>query len=397
MTIGPLNGLRIIDLSMFVAGPFATATLAELGAEIIKVEPLGGDPVRRNGVGPEIGGQSAQFHTYNHGKRSVALDLKSAEGRKTVLQLAASSDVIFDNFRPGVMARLGLSHDDLGAENPKLVAVSLSGFGSTGPWAKRAGYDLIVQALSGGLSLSGHTETGPAHIPYHLGDTAGGLYAAIAILAAVREAETTGVGRAYEVSMLDAQLHLCSDEITASGSGNWPANPHGSGHPALAPYAVFQTADDPIVIAAVGTEKFWINLLNVLDLKHLAEDARFSDNHARAQNVSALTKELEARLVTQPAADWLARFIEADVPSAPVLCVADASQSEHAIARDLTPRITAGKYATAQVPRIPIRPLGETHTQELKPAPDLDADSAFFHDLFTKRTRQKRNLIEPIY
>ena len=381
MSVGPLSGLRIIDLSMFVAGPFATATLGELGAEIIKVEPPGGDPVRRNGVGPEISGKSAQFHTYNHGKRSIELDLKSDEGRNTVLQLVGSSNVIFDNFRPGVMARLGLCHAELIATNPKLVGVSLSGFGSTGPWSKRAGYDLIVQALSGGLSLCGHPKTGPAHIPYHLGDTAGGLYAAIAILAAVREAETTGIGRAYEVSMLDAQLHLCSDEITASGTGEWPSNPHGAGHPALAPYAVFQTADDPIVIAAVGTEKFWLNLLDVLELPELASDIRFSNNRVRAQNVAALTVKLEAQLASRSAADWLTLFTKADVPSAPVLSVVDAVRSEHATARNLIPRISAGFGGTAQVPRIPIRLLGELRVADLKPAPDLDADSAFVQDL----------------
>jgi len=381
---GPLNGLRVVDLSMFVAGPFATTILAELGAEVIKVEPLAGDPVRHNGVGPEISGQSAQFHTYNHGKRSAAVDLKSDDGREKVRQLAAKSQVIFDNFRPGVMARLGLEHERLVVENPTLVSVSLSGFGTTGPWAKRAGYDLIVQALGGGLSLSGHPETGPAHIPFHLGDTAGGLYAAIAILAAVREAEQTGKGRAYEVSMLDAQLHLCGDEVTASGTGDWPAKPHGAGHPALAPYAVFRTADDPIVIAAVGPEKFWLNLLGALELGALADDPRFSSNRDRAVNVDALSEALEHRLRDRPAAHWLARFIEADVPSAPVLNVAGAVKSEHVEARDLAPWIDAGQGNRAQVPRTPIRRLGDPAGALLSPAPDLGADSAYVHDLIRK-------------
>ena len=181
--------------------------------------------------------------------------------------------------------------------------------------------------------------------------------------------------------MLDAQLHLCSDEITASGTGDWPSKSHGAGHPALAPYAVFQTADDPIVIAAVGTEKFWLNLLDVLDLPELTDDIRFSNNRLRAQNVVALTVKLEARLAKRTAADWLARFTEADVPSAPVLSVANAARSEHAIARNLTPRISAGFSGTAQVPRIPIRLLGEHSAEELKPAPELDADVAFVHDL----------------
>ena len=289
MTAGkPLSGLRIVDLSMFVAGPFGTTLLGELGADIIKIEPPTGDPMRGNKIGPAIGGTSAQFDTYNHGKRSIALDLKNTTARGVVLDLVKTAHVVFDNFRPGVMTRLQLDYESLARSNPKIVSVSLSAFGETGPWTKRPGYDLLVQALSGGMSLTGHAATGPAHIPYHLGDTAGGLYAAVAMLAAVHQAREAGRGRAFEVSMLDGQLHLLSDEITFHHASEWPAAPHGSGHPALAPYGAFQTADEPIVIAAVGVEKFWLNLLQALGLESLAADERFIDNAARAANRAAL-------------------------------------------------------------------------------------------------------------
>lgn len=203
-----LSGLKIADFSMFVAGPFATSILADLGAEVIKIEPISGDPLRANKVGPLISGGSAQFQTFNHGKKSVSLDLKEEKDLDKAKKIALSSDVVFDNFRPGVMEKFSLDHASLVKDHPALVSISLSGFGTISPLAKNPGYDLIVQALGGGLSINGHEETGPAHIPFHLGDTAGGLYAAIAILAAVQEAQKTGFGRAYEVSMLDSQIHL---------------------------------------------------------------------------------------------------------------------------------------------------------------------------------------------
>ena len=376
----PLAGLRIVDLSMFVAGPFGTAILAGLGAEGGTEEPPGGDPVRSAPIGPRIGDAAGQFHTYNHSKRSVVADLKTDDGKETVRTLAAGAHAVFDNFRPGVMARLGLDHATLATRNPRLVAVSLSGFGARGPWARRPGYDLIVQALGGGLSLCGHPGTGPAHIPFHLGDTAGGLYAAIALLAAVREAEQTGQGRAYEVSMLDAQLHLAGDEITFAGTGTWPGAPHGAGHPALAPYSVFPTADAPVAIAAVGTEKFWHALLAALDLPGLADDPRFADNGARAANRDALHAALEARLVTEGADHWLARFDAADVPAAPVLGIGAAASSAHAVARGLVQNLAAGLGAPAALPSLPIRALGDDRPLPMRPAPALDADRAALQD-----------------
>ena len=371
----PLDGIRIIDLSLFVAGPFGTALLADLGAEIIKVEPPGGDPIRHNRVGPQIGNVNAQFHTYNRGKSSVELDLKSPAGKSVLYDLSSAADAIFDNFRPGVMERLELDHTTLAQFNPALVSISLSAFGHRGPWAKRPGYDLIVQALGGGMSITGHPETGPAHIPFHLGDTAGGLYSAIAILAAILQARSTGKGRAYEVSMLDAQISLLGDEITNNLTGDWPNPQHAAGHPGLSPYSAYETADDPIVVAAVGVEKFWLNFLTALELDDLATDPRFSDNSGRCKHRAALDSILQPRLRAQPSAHWLCQFEALDVPAAPVLGVSDAIVTPHAKARGLIATVDAGASDEAHVPVAPLRYVGEGPFTPTKGTPSLGEDS----------------------
>ncbi len=357
---------------MFVAGPFATAILADLGAEVVKIEPPGGDPVRANRIGPQIGAMNAQFHTFNRGKASLVLDLKTETGCDAFRRLVPGADIVFDNFRPGVMARLGLDHAALAALKPEIVAVSLSAFGAKGPWAKRPGYDLVVQALGGGMSLTGHPETGPAHIPFHLGDTAGGLYAAIAMLSAVLEARRTGHGRAFEVSMLDAQLALLGDEVTNHFAGDWPGEPHGAGHPALAPYSAYPTADHPLVIAAVGTEVFWHNLLGALGLETLADDARFADNAARSANRAAMDAAIVAVLQRKPRAAWLDIFQAADVPAAPILSISEAVTSPHAEARGLIATVPGPDGSEARVPVLPIRPLEAAPFPPSSGTPALD-------------------------
>jgi len=182
---GLLDGVLVLDLSMFVAGPFATMILADLGAEVVKIEPLRGDPVRTSGIGPEIGGESAQFQSYNRNKKSLCLDLKSDQGRAVFYDLIRKADIVFDNFQPGVLERLNLEYERLRDVNPGIISVSLSGFGQDGPWAERPGYNIIVQALSGAMSLTGHTASDPARISLHLGDTGGGLYGALAMSAAL--------------------------------------------------------------------------------------------------------------------------------------------------------------------------------------------------------------------
>ena len=224
---GPLNGITILDLSMFIAGPFGTMLLADLGAEVIKIEPPTGDPVRSNHIGPQVRGENAQFHSYNRNKKSIVLDLKNESGLAVFDDLARTADVVFDNFRPGVLGRLKLEHERLSLINPAIISCSVSAFGQDGPWSKRAGYDLTVQALSGGMSLTGHQSTGPAHIPFHLGDTAGGMFGALGLLAALAARYRTGMGRRVDISMFDAQIAVLGDEIRKGVENSVPLRRYG--------------------------------------------------------------------------------------------------------------------------------------------------------------------------
>jgi len=257
------------------------------------------------------------------------------------------------------MERLGLDHAALAAVHPGIISVSVSAFGADGPLAKSPGYDLIVQALGGGMSLTGHPQTGPAHIPFHLGDISGGLYGAIAILAAVVERNRTGHGRALDISLLDAQIALLGDEVTnCVASGEVPAQ-HGAGHPQLVPYRAFMTADAPLVIAAVGVEKFWIGLTEALQRPALANDPRFSDNARRVANRAALEGTLEEILREDTREYWLARMAAADVPCAPVLDVRDALAHPQVKHREAVAAAQLAGGATAHYARTPIRTFGQ--------------------------------------
>lgn len=354
-----LAGLTVLDLSLFVAGPFGSMILADLGAEVIKIEPIDGDPIRNNHMGVQIEGESAQFQSYNRNKRSVCINLKSDAGRELFLKLAKTADVVYDNFRPGVMQRLGLSHNSLTAIHPGIISVSISAFGADGPLAKNPGYDLIVQALGGGMSLTGHAQTGPAHIPFHLGDIAGGLYGAISILAAVVERNRTGRGRALDISLLDAQIALLGDEVTNCAASGRAPEQHGAGHPQLVPYRAFMTKDAPLVIAAVGVEKFWIGLTNALERPDLADDPRFSNNALRVANRANLESVLEAILREDSREHWLDRLIACDVPAAPVLNVRDALAHPQVVHRDAIAKAMLAGGTSVAYARTPIRTTGE--------------------------------------
>ncbi len=368
---GLLSGITVLDLSMFIAGPFGTMLLADLGADVIKIEPPTGDPVRSNRIGPQVRGENAQFHSYNRNKKSVVLDLKNERGLQVFDDLVRKADVVFDNFRPGVLARLKLDHDRLSTINPAIISCSVSAFGQDGPWAKRAGYDLTVQALGGGMSLAGHDATGPAHVPFHLGDTAGGMFGAFGLLAALVERHRTGKGRRIDVSMFDAQIALLGDEITNYSVCGELSPPHGSGHPNFFPYQSFATKDAPIVVAAVGVEKYWTAFCEVIGRADLAADARYGSNAARVSHRETLEPEIAAVLKTKTRAAWLDLFAEADVPAAPIQNVAEAAAAPQTEARDMVPEVDIAGTAVALAGN-PVKAVG--HQTHYVPAPVLGAD-----------------------
>lgn len=387
-----LEGVVVLDLSMFVAGPFATMNLADLGADVLKIEPVSGDPVRSSGIGPQIRGESAQFQSYNRNKRSLCINLKSGRGRAVFLDLVRSADIVFDNFRPGVLERLELDYDTLKAINPAIISVSLSAFGQDGPWAKRPGYDIIVQALSGTMSLTGHDASEPARIPLHLGDTVGGLYAALAMTAALAKRAGTGQGSRLDISLLDCQLALLGDEVTHYGATGAAPGPYGAAYPFLAPYAAFQTADKPIVIAAVGVEKFFVNLAEAIGRPDLATDQRFRGNRARTQNRKELEAILSDIFATAPRQHWLDMLAEKDIPIAPVLDVGEAIDTPQARHREMTTEIPLQTGESALVARSPIRIPGSV-AHEVKEAPETGAHT---RSILAERLGYDESLIDSL-
>lgn len=309
----PLAGIRVLDLTRVVSGPFATMLLADLGADVVKVEEPGkGDESRRYGP-PFQGGESAYFLAVNRGKRSIALDLRSEEGRATALALAARADVVVENFRPGTMARLGLGRDALHAANPRLILCSITGFGAEGPDAARPGYDLIVQGESGIMDITGQPDGPPTKVGTSVADLVTGLYASQAVLAALRRRELSGRGGSVEIAMLDAMASLLTFNAgIVFATGRSPAR-RGNAHATIAPYETFEAADGWLNIG-VANDKFWALFCAAAGCEALRDDSRFAAAPARVENRDALLALLRPVIRGRTRDDWVARLGAAGVP-----------------------------------------------------------------------------------
>lgn len=315
MVSGLLTGLRVLDLTRFVAGSQATLLLAAMGAEVIKIEVPPGDPYRAQGT-ELINGESALFLALNSGKRSVAIDFRKPAGREALERLLASADMLVENARPGSLARHGLDWESVHTRYPSLIYGSISGYGDVGPDATRGGFDLILQADSGIMSVTGAAESGPVKVGAPVLDVGAGLTCALGLLAACVERHRTGLGRLVSSSLLEfalASLGTLAAGVLASGEIPGLLGTHS---PVFAPYGGFRTADGWLVLAGAGSEEMWARTCRVLGLAPLASDPRFADNSRRVANRDSLTREIEAVLVTRPTAHWLARLAEAGVPAA---------------------------------------------------------------------------------
>jgi len=317
MVSGLLTGLRVLDLTRFVAGSQATLLLAAMGAEVIKIEVPPGDPYRGQGT-QQINGESALFLALNSGKRSVAIDFRKPAGREALERLLPSADMLVENARPGSLARHGLDWESVHARYPALIYGSISGYGDVGPDAARGGFDLIVQAESGIMSVTGTPESGPVKAGAPVLDVGAGLTCALGMLAACVERQRTGVGRLVSSSLLEfalASLGTLAAAVLASGDIPGLLGTHS---PVFAPYGGFRAADGWLVLAGAGSEEMWARACRALGLDALLEDERFADNPRRVANRESLTREIEAVLATRPAAHWLARLAEAGVPAGQV-------------------------------------------------------------------------------
>ncbi|MFF0815053.1 CaiB/BaiF CoA transferase family protein [Rhodococcus sp. NPDC003318] len=341
---GALSGVRIIDLTTFLSGPFCTQMLADLGADVIKVENPAGDSSRT--VPPHfVGDDSAYFLSTNRNKRSIAVDMKSPHGVDVVRRLIASADVVVENFRPGVCARLGIDPEEIRAGQPQLVWASITGFGHEGAWRDRGAYDLIVQAASGVMSLTGEPGGPPVRLGIPAGDLVAGLYAAVGIGAALHDRSRTGLGRMVDVAMFDSQLAMLSYQSAYALIAGVTPPPQGSAHDSIPTYRTFRAGDGRVVAITANTDGMWRNACVVLGIPELTEDPRFVDAGSRLENRHELWVLWEAAFATRPAQEWVDLMTAKGVPAATIRTVPEALEESEAAGREMIVDLDNGDHS----------------------------------------------------
>ena len=380
---GPLAGVRVIELGQIAAGPFAGSLFADLGADVVKIErPDGGDGMRQwpplTGESDNTPGFSENFASVNRNKRSVTFDLKNADDVAQLKQLVAVADIVIENYRPGVLPKLGLGYDDLHAVNKKLIYCSISGYGQTGPYAKKGAFDVTVQGIAGIMSVTGEAGAAPVKCGVPIGDFCAGLYAAYSILAVLRQVEATGEGSHIDCSMLGSLLGVSALQ-TSEYFGNQKAPVKmGSAHPRNAPYQAFEAADTYFVIAA-GNDKLWHEVANAVGMAELADDPRFITQAKRAQNQQELVALLAPRFKSRPAAEWLAEMDRRQVPCAPINDFSDILHDSHVAHMGLVKTLKLPNGAITKTVGFPVSISGIDHT-DIQSPPALGADNQTVYD-----------------
>ncbi len=368
-----LQGLRVLDLTRVLAGPYAAMVMADLGADVVKIEVPGrGDDSRA--YPPYVAGESAYFMSLNRNKRSLTLDLKNSAARELFLSLAREADVVLENFRPGTMARLGLSYETLRTENPRLIYAAASGFGQSGPYSQRAAYDAVIQAMGGLMSITGPEGGEPTRVGTSIADITAGLFTTIGILAALQSRAETGEGQMVDVAMLDSVVAILENAIARyTATGEIPG-PLGNRHPAIFPFEPFETADGEIMVAA-GNDELWTRLCRALDIPDLANDVRFVTNPKRHAYYAEMRAALDAIFRTRPTTDWLTLLDAAGVPNGPINDIADVVHDPQVLAREMMQTVGHPVAGATQLPGIPIK-LSATPGAIRRPAPILGEHTA---------------------
>jgi crotonobetainyl-CoA:carnitine CoA-transferase CaiB-like acyl-CoA transferase len=367
---GPLVGLKVVELAHIMAGPVCGLMLADMGADVIKVEKYpDGDDSRRMAP-PMVKSESAAFMILNRNKRGTAINLKTAAGKAVLRMILRTADVVIENFRPGTMERLGLGFDSLRQDNPGLIYCDITGFGGTGPYADRAGFDLIAQGISGVMGLTGE---GPGRPPIKagvpLGDITAGILAAMGILAAYIHRLKTGEGQRVDTSLLEASMvHTAWPSAIYFATGVSPG-PLGSAHPISAPYQAIQTADGWVNIGAANQAN-WLRLTEVIGMLELASDSRFVDNATRMKNLPALIEILTKGFRERPTSEWLERLEKAGVPAGPVLSLGEALNNPQVQARRMVVEVNHSRVGRTRALGTPVK-FSKTPTQIRRAAPVL--------------------------
>jgi crotonobetainyl-CoA:carnitine CoA-transferase CaiB-like acyl-CoA transferase len=384
--MGPLAGLKVIDLTHVMAGPTCTLMLADMGAEVIKIEKIPAGDDTRYMVPPRIGGEAASFLMMNRNKKGIALDLKTPGGAEVLRRMIASADVLVENFGPGVMDRLGFGYAEIKKDNPALIYCSLSGFGRTGPYKHRRGFDLVAQAMSGIMSFTGERPDGPpVKCGAPLSDITAGILAAMGILAAYTHRLKTGQGQWVETSLFEAALVQTYWQAAIALATGVAPKAMGSAHPLNAPYQAFEASDKWIVVGGAN-QKHWLRTLDVLGTTELARDPRFATGADRMAHLKELEAILAERFLTQPAAHWLSALEEVGVPCGPVNNMLQALADPQTIAREMVIEVEHSSLGTVKTLGLPIKfsetpgkvrtgaPLYGEHTGAILSAYGFDAD-----------------------
>ncbi len=373
----PLDGIRVVDLTQVMAGPFCTLLLADMGADVIKVEPPGRGDLSRSMGGAELqleGDDNAPFFALNRNKRSVVLDLKSEAGLEAFRALVRTADVVVENFRPGVTEKLGVDYASVAELAPDVVYASISGFGQAGPYADRPGFDLIAQGMSGIMSVTGEPDGKPVKCGVPIADLSAGLFGANGILAALFARERTGEGQLVETSLFEAALALSVWESTEYFATGEPPEAHGSAHRLSAPYQAFRTGDGHMTLAAL-TRRQWENLCGAVGREELADDRRFRTNDARMENLPALVEELEAVLTTASTSHWVRELLDAGVPAGPIHDYEEVFGDPHTLARGMVEEVEHPVEGLVRTLGFPVK-LSRTPARMRLPPPLLGQHTA---------------------
>ncbi|MDA0269863.1 MAG: CaiB/BaiF CoA-transferase family protein [Chloroflexi bacterium] len=395
-TTGPLAGVRVLDLTWVLSGPFCTATLADLGADVIKLErPPYGDVSRT--TGPIIDGESGYFFSINRGKRSISLDLSSEEGKAIFLRLVRQVDVVVENFTPGKMDTLGLGYAALSEVNPALIYAAISGYGQTGPMREKPALDVIVQGAGGVMSVTGHPDGPPARPGLSLGDIAAGLYCAVGILAALHERRDSGKGQLLDISMLDCQIAIQENAYMRYFlTGETPVR-LGTRHPSAVPFQAFPTADGWMVLAlAWGVPNQWALMCSELDIPELIDDERFHSAAARSRNHAALEPLLNDAFKRRTTTEWVTALERFGIPCGPLNSIPDTASMPQVEERGMLPEVPHRAFGKVRLANSPVR-LSRTPAGIRGTSPDmgqhsrevlaelLDLDAAALEDLVSRQ------------
>jgi len=371
MTQKPLDGIKVLDFTNVLAGPYCTMMLANMGAEIYKLERPGcGDDSRA--YGPHINGESVYFTSVNRGKKSIVCNTKTEAGREVFLKLVEKVDVVIENIKPGGMERMGLDYDTLQAHNPKLIFTSISGFGATGPWALRPCYDMIVQAMGGIISITGEPGGKPVRVGTSIGDIVGGMFAAFGTLAALFQRMVTGVGQKVDISLLDCQVAILENAVARFSSTGFIPGPLGLRHALITPFEGYQCKDRMLIIAA-GNDNLFTRLCKVIGLHELLVDPRFLTNASRTDHVDELRNLLEAKLKEKTAEDWMEILLAQDIPCGPINTVDKLFENPQLAARNMLVEVEQPGIGNVSVAGTPIKLSTVPPADELpkNPAPSV--------------------------